>query len=122
MAKKGQKFKKYNKEFRIFIVNECLKENAKVAAIAIKFKINRNTIESWIRSYRFGKLNTKVGRPPGDETELLEFWKNKCELMEKSLASVMNQQEKKLKLSKSEERNIKLNYYLKYLKLKGQPD
>lgn len=88
MAKKGQKNKKYSKEFRLSIVEQCLKENEKVSTIALKFGINRNTIKSWIRSYKFGTLNTKVGRPPGSEEDLLKFWKNKCELMEKSLASV----------------------------------
>ncbi|WP_339021691.1 transposase [Spiroplasma endosymbiont of Atherix ibis] len=118
MAKLGQKFNKYSKEFRLSIVEECLKENEKVRTIAIKFGINRNTIESWIRSYKFGKLNTKSGRQPGNEEDLLEFWKNKCELMEKVSCFCNEKIRKKIEVIKKWRKKYKINLLLEALKVK----
>ena len=59
MAKKNQVFKKYAPKFRLEIVWEAIKTDSK--EVAKKYGVNINTINSWIRNYERGKLNTKKG-------------------------------------------------------------
>lgn len=78
MAKKGQKFNKYTKEFRQMIINEVLEFG--YTYIAIKYNINKNTVQSWYLNYKKGILNKKP-RPEG--TRDLEYYKVRYEILKK---------------------------------------
>lgn len=78
MAKKGQKFKKYTKEFREQVIKEVLKFGCSYCAY--KYKINVSTVESWYWNYKKGILNKNPG-PEGPKN--LEYYKVRYELLKK---------------------------------------
>jgi transposase-like protein len=121
MAKLGQKFIKYEAEFRLHVVLECLDNTEPLVAIAEKYNINRNTVESWVRSYKAGRLNQKKGRPTLQMDA--EYWKLRYELSKKYRTLVtLPAHAKKLCISKSEEKSIRSKHYAMYLAYLDQRD
>ena len=84
MAKKGQKFKKYDKELKEKIVKEHFKTGIGYLGLSKKYNINGKTIESWIRSYKtHGGLSVaKRGRPKGKIEEQIDY-KERYEILKK---------------------------------------
>ncbi|WP_338970031.1 hypothetical protein [Spiroplasma endosymbiont of Labia minor] len=94
MATLGQTFKKYDSEIRLKIIKECTKFG--VVFISKKYGINRNTINSWIRNFKAGKLNLKRGRisSESDFEERYEIQKKFTEFLKQERKNAQNLLEK----------------------------
>ena len=82
MAKKGQKFKKYDINLRLQIVHEKINEGKSYKYLADKYGMSSKTVESWVRIFRRdGTLDSKKkGRPKQDEDV---NYKEKYEILKK---------------------------------------
>lgn len=96
MARKGQKFKTYSKEFKMEIVHEYLEGSSGGDTLSKKYSIPKSSIKSWIRKYRMkgeegfdtdnrGKGST--GRPKIDKVDYDSMTdKEKIEYLEMEVA------------------------------------
>jgi len=84
MAKKGQKFNKYDLEFKKRIVNEHKDSGIGANGLALKYALNSNTVQTWIRiDKRDGNLGvSKRGRPKIELNEQVDY-KEKYEILKK---------------------------------------
>lgn len=80
MAKQGQKFNTYTKEFRNKMIEELQTKTAN--EISKEFNINVSTLKSWKASFKKQKLNTKKG-PKKGEVKDLEYYKVRYEFLKK---------------------------------------
>ncbi|AIO18155.1 hypothetical protein KQ51_00615 [Candidatus Izimaplasma bacterium HR1] len=82
MAKKGQKFKKYDIKLRLQIVNEKINEGKSYAFLEKQYGVKWRTIATWVRIFkRDGSLDVqKKGRPVQDEEV---NYKEKYEILKK---------------------------------------
>ena len=82
MARKGQKFEKYDIELRLKIVNEKINEGKSYKYLAKEYGMSWKTIETWVRIFRRdGSLDLKTkGRPTQDES--IDY-KEKYEILKK---------------------------------------
>lgn len=95
MASKGQKFNKYDVEFRIKVVREYLNGEGSAKYLAQKYNISNKTIETWIYKYRdTGTLETKSkpGRPRKDDNV---DYKERYEILKKYQTFLKAQRERK---------------------------
>ncbi len=84
MAKKGQKFKKYDIDLKLKILNERIKEGKSAGYLANKYNLSRKTIESWERIFRRdGSLDLKKKGRPLKEKDT--DYKEKYEILKKYL-------------------------------------
>ena len=82
MASKGQKFRKYDLEFKLKVIRDKFENKWSYTELERKYKVSKKTIESWIRIYkRDGGLNVqKRGRPTkGDNID----YKERYEILKK---------------------------------------
>ncbi len=99
MAKKGQKFNNYTKEFKEEILNKYFNENVSAGALARKYNISRNTIFTWIYKSQSGNKEltdtkaTRTGRPKKEIGEI--DYKERYEILKKYQAFLKAQREKK---------------------------
>lgn len=80
MAKKGQKFNTYSKEFRWKMIQELKIKT--VSAVAKEFNVNLSTLNSWKRSHDKNKLNLKKG-PKKRAIKDKEYYKVRYEILKK---------------------------------------
>ncbi len=82
MARKGQKFKKYDIDLRLQIVHEKINEMRSYKYLARKYGMSWKTIETWVRIFkRDGALDVrKKGRPNEDS---IADCKEKYEILKK---------------------------------------
>ena len=95
MASKGQKFKKYDKEFKKKILDEYFSGESSYTIIANKYDIPLNTVKMWVDQTRYPEryrgLGKKRGRPKGSTTD----WREKYEILKKYQAFLKAQRERK---------------------------
>ena len=95
MASKGQKFKKYTKEFKEQILKEYFEGKESYKSLSEKYDIPLMTINTWIDKVRYPQrypgLGKKKGRPKDSETD----WKEKYEILKKYQAFLKAQRERK---------------------------
>ena len=76
MAKKGQKFKKYNDEFRNSVVNDYFNNLGGVRVLAKKYDISYRTIQNWVNKVNKGQSvspnNHLKGRKKDDNIDYKE--------------------------------------------------
>ncbi len=84
MAKKGQKFKKYDLEFKKRIIREHKTTGIGAISLGRKYNLNSDTIRTWIRiDKRDGDLGVaKRGRPEVKYEENIDY-KEKYEILKK---------------------------------------
>lgn len=84
MAKKGQIYKRYDLEFKKRIVLEHKTKGIGALRLARKYKLNPNTVETWIKiDRRDGNLGVaKRGRPKIKSEENTNY-KEKYEILKK---------------------------------------
>lgn len=96
MAKKDQKFKKYDDEFKYKILNEYLSGNGGSKSLAKKYNISSNTIDTWLRKYKKqGNLNNDIYHKRGRPKEENIDYKERYEILKKYQAFLKAQREKK---------------------------
>ena len=95
MAKKGQKFKKYNDEFRNSVVNDYFNNLGGVKALAKKYDISYRTIQNWVDKVNKGQSvspnNHLKGRKKDDNID----YKERYEILKKYQAFLKAQRERK---------------------------
>ena len=95
MASKGQKQRKYSKEFKEQIKTIYLSGNGTANSIARDYGLPLKTVKNWIyqwnHSERFPNLGKKKGHPKDSETD----WKEKYEILKKYQAFLKAQRERK---------------------------
>ena len=91
MAKKGQKFKKYDDEFREKVVLEYLNSNFGYGKIAEKYLIESwKTVETWVRKYK------ETGTTDNQKVKKSEInYQKRYEILKKYLAFLKEEHEKK---------------------------
>ncbi|MGI6771115.1 MAG: transposase [Acholeplasmataceae bacterium] len=82
MAKKGQKFKSYTKEFKMKVIFEKVHEEKSYLYLANKYGVPEGTINTWVHQYR--KNNNEVitknrGRQKDEEID----YKERYEILKK---------------------------------------
>ena len=95
MASKGQKFNKYDPEFREMVLKEYFEgHNGGTKSLGKKYGVSFHTIETWIRKKRKPELyheGEKRGRKKDSEID----WKKRYEILKKFLAVLKAQRERK---------------------------
>ena len=95
MAKKGQKFKKYNDEFRNSVVNDYFNNLGGVRVLAKKYDISYRTIQNWVDKVNKGQSvspnNHLKGRKKDDNID----YKERYEILKKYQAFLKAQRERK---------------------------
>ncbi len=95
MAKKGQKFNNYSKEFKEEILNKYFNNQGSALSLSKEYNISVKTIETWIRKFKKPELyvsSGKLGRPKKDEE--IDY-KERYEILKKYQAFIKAQREKK---------------------------
>ena len=95
MAKKGQKFKKYDDNFRNKVVNDYFNNEGGVKALAKKYDISYHTIQNWVDKVNKGQSvspnNHLKGRKKDDNID----YKERYEILKKYQAFLKAQRERK---------------------------
>ena len=95
MASKGQKFNKYDPEFREMILKEYFEgRNGGSEILGKKYGIPPHTIQTWIRKRKRPELfheGEKRGRKKSSEID----WKQRYEILKKFRAFLKAQRERK---------------------------
>ena len=95
MAKKGQKYKKYSKEFKEALRESYLKGELTSPSIARDYGVSVDTAETWVSKWnnpeKYGPKGLKKGRPKDSSNE----WKEKYEILKKYQAFLKAQRERK---------------------------
>ena len=93
MAKKGQKFKKYTIEEKMIIIKEY-EEGICSTNLSRKYGVSDNTIRTWYRAYKQGKVGaSKIGRPKKNPNEI--DYKERYEILKKFQDFIIARREKK---------------------------
>lgn len=97
MAKKGQKFRKYNVEFKQQVLNAYFNGEGGRYSLARRFNVSEHTIDTWIQKTRHG-VDVKIdhrpkhsGRRKLNETD----YKERYEILKKYQAFLKARQERK---------------------------
>jgi len=93
MAKKGQKFNKYDDEFREQVALDYLNGKGTYMSIANTYGISWKTVEGWVRKYKSN--GTTALLPKGKIPEKEINYKERYEILKKFQAFLKEQQEKK---------------------------
>ncbi len=95
MAKKGQKFNKYTKEFRHKVVMEKINQGTSYSTLGRKYNMSWQTIDGWVRKYKkHGNLDEQKRGRAKQSKEI--NYKEKYEILKKFLGSLEEvEQEKK---------------------------
>lgn len=94
MARKGQKFNKYSKEFKEEVLKEYMEGEGTSRQLGRKYEISYKTIETWIYQYKHSELRRgkKRGRPKSTgETD----YKERYEILKKYQTFLKAQREKR---------------------------
>ena len=95
MAKKGQKFNKYTKEYKEEILNKYFNNQGSALSLSREYNISVKTIETWIRKSKRPELyekHKKIGRPKKNEE--IDY-KERYEILKKYQAFIKAQRGKK---------------------------
>ena len=93
MAKKGQKFKKYTFKEKMIIIKEY-EQGICSTNLSRKYGVSDNTIRTWYRAYKQGKVGaTKIGRPRKEVGEI--DYKERYEILKKFQDFIIARREKK---------------------------
>ena len=86
MASKGQKFNKYNDEFKKIIINNYFEGKGTARSLGKEYGISHKTIETWIRKINHPELvsGLKRGRPKNEEID----YKERYEILKKYQAFI----------------------------------
>jgi transposase-like protein len=92
MARKGQKFRKYDREFKLKVIEEHIEQGLSTTYLASKYTMSHKTIDTWVYQYKHGnRFDKKRGRTIDTEAT----YKEKYEILKKFEAFLMEQREKK---------------------------
>ena len=98
MASKGQKFNKYNDEFKKLIL-EQLNQGVSSVYLSHKYNISRSTIGTWMRKRREqGNLDNDIYHKRGRTKEkdlTIDDYKERYEILKKYQAFLKAQRERK---------------------------
>ena len=99
MAKKGQKFNNYTKEFKEVILNEYLSNKVSAGQLSKEYGISANTIRTWALKARNGKevlVDTKDARRGRSKEKPDEIdYKERYEILKKFQDFIIARREKK---------------------------
>ena len=97
MASKGQIFNKYSNKFKCKIIKEYLDgNNGGSKALAKKYSISYQTINTWIRKYKIqGSLDNDIEHKRGRKKEEYIDYKERYEILKKYQAFLKAQRERK---------------------------
>ena len=95
MAKKGQKFKKYNDEFRNSVVNDYFNNLGGVRVLAKKYDISYRTIQNWVNKVNKGQSVSPNNYLKGNRKEENIDYKERYEILKKYQAFLKAQRERK---------------------------
>ena len=95
MARKGQKFNRYQKEFKEALKEAYLKGEETCNSIAHEYNVPLNTAADWVRKWnnpeKYGPKGLEKGRQKESEID----WKERYEILKKYLAFLKAQRERK---------------------------
>lgn len=95
MASKGQKFRKYTKEFKEQVLKEYYEGTGGYKSLSEKYDMPKETIKTWVdkinNPQRFIRTGGKRGRIKDSETD----WKEKYEILKKYQTFLKAQRERK---------------------------
>jgi len=89
MASKGQKFKKYTKEFKETVLEEYHKGYSS-KYLSLKYGVPKGTVDTWKHQIRYPKTGRR-GRPKNEGID----YKERYEILKKYLAFLKGQQKRK---------------------------
>lgn len=97
MAKKGQKFNKYDEKTREKITMEYINGKGSYKYLSKKYKISCKTIETWVRKYKKqgNLIHLKRGRTKKSHLSEIERLKLENDILKKFQAFLKVQQEGK---------------------------
>ena len=95
MAKKGQKFNKYSKEFKEEILNKYFNNQGSAQSLSIEYHISIKTIETWIRKFKKPELYVSLGKRGRPKKDDEIDYKERYEILKKYQAFIKAQREKK---------------------------
>ena len=95
MAKKGQKFKKYNDEFRNSVVNDYFNNLVGVRVLAKKYDISYRTIQNWVDKVNKGQSVSPNNHLKGRKKDNNIDYKERYEILKKYQAFLKAQRERK---------------------------
>jgi len=95
MASKGQKFNKYDYEFKQTILDEHFNEFKSSKYLSEKYNISYATIDTWIRKAKKPELYPGHGKKRGRPSNTNEDWKERYEILKKYHAFLKAQRERK---------------------------
>ena len=95
MAKKGQKFNRYPREFKEALKEAYLRGEETCNSIANKYNVPLNTAHNWTNIWnypeKYGPKGLKRGKPKDSATD----WKERYEILKKYQAFLKAQRERK---------------------------
>lgn len=95
MARKGQKFNRYDPEFREMILKEYFEgHNGGAKNLAKKYGISPYTIETWIRKRKKPELYHEGGKPGRKKDSEID-WKQRYQILKKFQAFLRAQRKRK---------------------------
>ena len=97
MASKGQRFNKYNTEFKIKVIEEK-KKGISYSCLSKKYNVSIGTLMTWYHKYNRPDLYPNQGQKRGKPKEknlTKEDWKERYEILKKYQAFLKAQREKK---------------------------
>ena len=99
MAKKGQNFKSYTKEFKEEVLRRHFEEHIPVMVLAREYGISRETIKNWLVKWKIGETvmqDTTFAHRGIKKSETSEVdYKERYEILKKYQAFLKAQREKK---------------------------
>ena len=95
MASKGQKFRKYTEEFKQKVLEEYFNGEGSSKALAMKYNMSSNTIETWIRKTKHPEEYPGMGLKKGRKKDSEIDWKERYEILKKYQAFLKAQRERK---------------------------
>ena len=95
MAKTGQKFQKYNDEFRNKVVDDYFGNLGGVKSLAKKYNISYHTIQNWVNKINNGQTVSPNNHLKGRRKEENIDYKERYEILKKYQAFLKAQREKK---------------------------
>ena len=95
MAKKGQKFNKYSKEFKEEILNKYFNNQGSAQSLSIEYHISIKTNETQIRKFKKPELYVSLGKRGRPKKDDEIDYKERYEILKKYQAFIKAQREKK---------------------------
>ena len=95
MAKKGQKFRRYTKEFKEKVLAEYFNGEGGYKSLSEKYDVPFQTINTWIDTVRYPHRHLGTGQKRGKPKDSETDWKERYEILKKYQAFLLAQRERK---------------------------